>query len=128
MATITYDREVITEYLEIDLDSETWRCRRCDHEIGPARDAYKRGLLLYDRDPREIYEAKIDKEYSYAPDPEWCRIVECCCPGCGTQVEVEYLPPGHPISNDIELDIDALKARQLRARETATDTDKDGEG
>ncbi|WP_205695446.1 acetone carboxylase subunit gamma [Conexibacter sp. SYSU D00693] len=112
----TYTREPITEYLEVDLETETWRCRRCDHEIGPARESYKRGLLLHDRDPREVYPAKIDAEYSYAPDPEWCRLVECCCPGCGTQVEVEYLPPGHPITHDVELDVDALKERQLRLR------------
>lgn len=118
MNSPTYAREPITEYLEIDLDTETWRCRRCDHEIGPARESYKRGLLLYDRDPREIHPAKIDAPYSYAPDPEWCRMVECCCPGCGTQVEVEYLPPGHPITNDIEIDVDALRERQLTMRAT----------
>jgi acetone carboxylase gamma subunit len=27
--------------------------------------------------------------------------------------EVEYLPPGHPPTHDIELDIDALKAKHL---------------
>jgi hypothetical protein len=26
-------------------------------------------------------------------------------------IENEYLPPGHPITNDIALDIDALKQR-----------------
>ena len=29
------------------------------------------------------------------------------CPDCGTLVEAEYLPPGHPPLHDIELDIDA---------------------
>jgi acetophenone carboxylase len=104
-------REVITEYLEIDLGTESWHCRRCNHRIGSARESYKRGLLLYDRDPTEIYQKKIDATYSYAPDPRWCRIVEFYCPGCGAQVELEYLPPGHPITHDIEIDIDALKAR-----------------
>jgi acetone carboxylase gamma subunit len=28
-------------------------------------------------------------------------------------VEVEYLPPGHPITHDIELDVDRLKSRYL---------------
>jgi hypothetical protein len=28
-------------------------------------------------------------------------------------MEVEYLPPGHPLTRDIELDIDGLKARAL---------------
>ena len=29
----------------------------------------------------------------------------------GRQVETEYLPPGHPITVDIEVDIDSLKQR-----------------
>jgi acetone carboxylase gamma subunit len=118
MTTVELEREPITEYLEIDLETERWHCRRCGHEIGSAREDYKRGLLLYDRDPRDIYQAKIDAEYSHAPDPEWCRIVEFYCPGCATQVEVEYLPPGHPLTHDLQLDIDELRARQLRRRGT----------
>jgi acetophenone carboxylase len=115
----TLHREIITEYLEIDLESESWHCRRCDHRIGDARADYKRGLLLFDRDPTEIYLAKIEGEYSYAPDAKWSRIVEYYCPGCGTQVETEYLPPGHPLTHDIEIDVDALKERQLRNRAAA---------
>ncbi len=105
----------ITEYLSIDLIAERWHCRRCNHDIGPARSAYKRGLLVYDRDPTEIHRPILDRsyEFTYAPDPSWCRILEYYCPSCGAMVETEYLPPGHPPQNDIELDIDALKARHL---------------
>jgi acetone carboxylase gamma subunit len=109
-------REPITEYLEIDLDTERWHCRECGEQLGSARENYKRGLLLYDRDPRTIFEARIEKEYSYAPDPTWCRIVEYYCPGCGTQVEAEYLPPGHPLTHDIEIDVDWLLARREARR------------
>lgn len=103
---------LITEYLRIDLDQEQWECRRCDHVLGSARDDYKRGLLVYDRDPREIHKPLLDTrlyERTYSPDPAWCRILEYYCPNCGTMAEVEYLPPGHPPVRDIELDIDALK-------------------
>jgi acetone carboxylase gamma subunit len=124
--TATYDREPITEYLEVELNEERWRCRVCDHDLGDARGDYKRGLLLYDRDPRTIYEARIDQEYSYAPDPGWCRIVEYCCPGCATQVEAEYLPPGHPLTRDIELDVDALKARQVERKAMAAAAAEEG--
>jgi acetophenone carboxylase len=51
---------------------------------------------------------------SYAPDPNLVRILEFYCPGCGSQVEVQYLPPGHPIPRDIELDIDKLKEKYLK--------------
>lgn len=101
----------ITEYLEIDLERERWRCTRCERELGDARRNYKEGCLVRERDPREIHRPVVDGEYTFAPDPDWCRILEFICPGCGTLVEVEYLPPGHPITHDIELDVDALKAR-----------------
>lgn len=109
----------MTENLRIDLDSERWECRKCDRDLADARGNYKRGLLVYDRDPREIHSAIVDPghyQFTFAPDPEWIRILEYCCPGCGTQVEVEYLPPGHPPTHDMALDIDALK-RQWAQRE-----------
>jgi acetophenone carboxylase len=101
----------VTEYLDLDLDREKWLCNRCGHEIGPARENYKRGCLLYDRDPREIHPPLVPGSFSFSPDPLWVRIVEFYCPGCGTQVETEYLPPGHPITHDIEIDLDSLKER-----------------
>lgn len=109
---------LVTEYLRIDLDTEMWQCRRCGRDLVGARENYKRGLLVYDRDPREIHKPLLDpRKYlrTYSPDPEWCRILEYYCPQCGTMVEVEYLPPGHPPLHDIELDIDALK-QQWRDR------------
>ena len=113
---------LVTEYLRIDLDREQWQCRRCDRGLGSARDNYKRGLMVYDRDPREIHPPLIDParyERTYSPDPAWCRILEYYCPGCGTMVEVEYLPPGHPPLHDIDLDIDALKEQWRDRAEVA---------
>lgn len=107
-------RVAITEYLEVDLRTERWHCRRCNHDIEAARNNYKEGLLVAQRDPREVHRPLINEnryEYTFAPDPEWCRLVEFYCPGCATLMEVEYLPPGHPITRDIELDVDAMKAR-----------------
>ncbi len=103
---------LITEYLRINLESEMWECRRCNFNLYSAQDNYKRGLLVYDRDPREIHKPLLDPaKYArtYSPDPTWCRILEYYCPKCGTLVETEYLPPGHPPVHDIELDLSALK-------------------
>ena len=50
----------MTEYLEIDLETERWRCRRCAQDLGPARGNYKEGTLVYDRDPTEIHRPLID--------------------------------------------------------------------
>ncbi len=104
----------MTEYLRIDLDRETWECRVCGHEIGSAKENYKEGLLVHDRDPREIHPPIIDPDkyrFTFSPDPEWVRILEFCCPSCGTQVETEYAVPGHPPLYDMEVDLPALKAQ-----------------
>ncbi len=66
---------------------------------------------MHERDPREVHRSLIDAEYNFAPNPDWIRILEFYCPGCGTQLETEYLPPGHPITHTTQIDIDSLKAR-----------------
>ncbi|HLJ17451.1 MAG TPA: acetone carboxylase subunit gamma [Bryobacteraceae bacterium] len=101
----------ITEYLDLEIERELWLCNRCGRELGPARENYKKGCLLYDRDPREVHPAIVPGSFSFSPDPLWVRIIEFYCPGCGVQMETEYLPPGHPITNDIELDLDSLHGR-----------------
>jgi acetone carboxylase gamma subunit len=68
-------------------------------------------LLLHDRDPREIHPPLVSGEFNFSPDPMWVRIVEIYCPSCGVQMETEYLPPGHPLTWDIEIDLDRLKQR-----------------
>jgi len=101
----------ITEYLDIDLEKELWCCNRCGFELYPARDNYKKGCLIHDRDPETVYNPLIQEEYNFCPNAEWIRIVEYYCPSCGTMIENEFLPPGHPITYDIAIDIDDLKSR-----------------
>ncbi|UXA16556.1 acetone carboxylase subunit gamma [Mycobacterium sp. SMC-4] len=107
----------MTEYLGIDVGARRWVCLRCGQDLGSADGDYKRGLLLYDRDPGDIYPAGLPGERGYCPDPQWCRIVEFYCPGCATQVETEYLPPGHPLTRDMDVDVDALVAKHGAAAE-----------
>ncbi len=105
-------RVTVTEYLEIDLATDRWHCRRCGYNLISARRNYKEGCLVYPRDPATVYDPQIKGErYSFAPDKSVCIFVEFYCPGCGTLIETEALPPGHPPSYDIEIDIDALKKR-----------------
>ncbi len=108
----------MTEYLRVNLESEEWECRVCNHTIGSAHQSYKHGLLVYNRDPQDIHPPIIDPNqyrYTFSPDPEWVRILEYYCPKCATMVETEYATPGHPPLHDIELDLEALKA-QWQAR------------
>jgi len=110
----------ITEALDLDLDAERWRCNRCGADLGPATANYKEACRLFDRDPRDIHgRFPGDPEFSFSPHPEWCRIVEVYCPSCATMLDVEYLPPGHPPTHDIQLDLPRLRARLAAAGEGA---------
>jgi len=102
----------ITEHLDIDLEHERWRCNRCGADLGSAHEPWKLGALIRDRDPREIhFPIGPSKEFNFSFDPNWMRIVEFYCPKCAVMIDNEYLPPGHPLTWDIQLDIDQLKAR-----------------
>ena len=113
-------RRQITEYLEIDLDSEQLALCR----LRPATSADARAQLQA-RVPgagsatrSEIHRPIVDgRLHVRSRIREWCRILEFICPGCATLIEVEYLPPGHPVTHDIELDIDALKQHGQAAGE-----------
>jgi acetone carboxylase gamma subunit len=102
----------ITEYLDIELERERWCCNRCGADLGPAREPWKKGALIRERDPREVHlPIGPSKEFNFSFDPEWMRIVEFYCPKCAVMIDNEYLPPGHPLTWDIQLDVDQLKAK-----------------
>jgi acetophenone carboxylase len=103
----------ITEYLEIDVEREKWVCERCGQLLIDARENYKKGCLVAEKPFEEVHPPMVEGHaYSFSPDPEYACLLEFYCPGCGVMIENEYLPPGHPITHDIQLDIDALKKRQ----------------
>lgn len=109
----------MTEALAIDLDRSLWVCRKCGREHGPAERSYKHGLLVHARDPREVHPPIIDPEryaHTFAPRPDWVRIVEYYCPQCALLVEAEYLPPGHPPVHDMQFDPAGLRALAAQAQ------------
>jgi acetophenone carboxylase len=113
-------RRRITEALDLDVETRQWRCNRCDEVLGDASRNYKEFCLLHDRDPREIHlPFREPTPFSFSPDPDWCRIVEFYCPSCGVLFDVEYLPPGHPITHDIEIDLEALDELRSPATQAA---------
>ena len=112
---------IITEYLEMDIDEGQWHCSTCGKMLIEAETNYKKGCLVNSRDPREIHNPVFEGEYNFAPDPDWVRIIEFYCPECGTQIETEYLPLGHPITHDIEINVASLKARLDRGELTIVD-------
>ena len=106
-----YERLRFTEYLDLDLNDDHWYCHDCGTKLISARESYKKGCLVAERDPREIHNPVIEGDYTFAPDPGWVRILEFYCPNCSRQIETEYLPPGHPVTHDIEVDLESLKVR-----------------
>src|SRR3989449_3519828 len=50
----------MTEYLDLDVEEEMWYCHRCGHALIAARENYKEGCLLYNRDPREIHRPLLE--------------------------------------------------------------------
>ena len=108
------ERVRVTDSLTVDLATERWCCRKCGAELADAAESYKTGCVVRERDPREVHQPVIEGEYTFAPDPEWVRIVEFYCPECGLMIENEYLPPGHPITHDMAIDLDALAERADR--------------
>lgn len=98
----------ITENLDIDTDALEWLCHACGVSLGPASANYKEGCLVAARDPREVWQPLIEEEYNFSYDPGWMRLVEYYCPECGGLIELDVLPPGHPIPRDFELDLRKL--------------------
>jgi len=108
-------RARITEYLDIDLGARRWSCNRCSHDLGQAERSYKEGCLITDRDPKDVHAPLgLDPEFNYSFDGAWVRLIEFYCPGCLVLLETEYLPPGHPLTWDIDLDVDALVRRHKK--------------
>jgi acetone carboxylase gamma subunit len=114
-------RLIVTEYLELDLDQGRWFCGSCNRDLIESEENYKKGCRVYIRDPREIHNPVFEAEYNFAPDPNWSRILEFYCPGCGVQIETEYLPLGHPVTHDIDIDVEGLKGRIDRGEVKLTD-------
>ncbi|MCX7171145.1 MAG: acetophenone carboxylase, partial [Proteobacteria bacterium] len=98
--TNLYERLRFTEYLDLDLNDDHWYCHDCGTQLISARESYKKGCLVAERDPRDIHNPVIEGDYTFAPDPGWVRILEFYCPNCSRQIETEYLPPGHPVTHD----------------------------
>ena len=101
----------ITENLDLDLTGRAWHCHHCGARLGPANEPYKHGCVVAARDPQEIWRPLVDAEITFSYTSTWCQLVEFYCPSCGWMIEVEVLPPGHPITHDIDLDLAALERK-----------------
>jgi acetone carboxylase gamma subunit len=102
----------VTEYLDLNPFTERWHCHCCGFDLGPATASYKCGCLVNARNPHEVhFPIGPDPDFNFSFDPDWMLLIEFYCPDCGTMVETEYLPPGHPLTWDIQLDLEALRRK-----------------
>ncbi|MBI2864615.1 MAG: acetone carboxylase subunit gamma [Chloroflexi bacterium] len=75
----------------------------CGHEFGDYRTNWKESALVYERNPQdgEVY------FHTRAADPDFMVLREFYCPGCGSQLEVEAVPPGYPFIFSFLPDLDS---------------------
>jgi acetone carboxylase, gamma subunit len=103
----------IGEHLQI-VQKGAERVVKCDcgNEFGPYTENWKLQALIFVRDTEEL----IDELYPgpKACDPTLQEIREFICPGCGTLLEVEAVPPGYPITFDFLPDLDGFYREVLR--------------
>ena len=78
----------------------------CGYELGDYRENWKTNALINVRDTEE----SLSEIYPgpRCPDPEKNEIREFYCPDCGTQLEVDAVPPGYPILLNFKPNLEAF--------------------
>lgn len=84
----------------------------CGYEFGDYRENWKLKALIHVRNKTEQFK-EIYPDPLY-PDSNWCEIREFICPGCGTLLDVDVVPPGYPVIKEFEPDIETLYTKWLK--------------
>lgn len=78
----------------------------CGHEFCDYRENWKTSALIHVRaDEESLSEIWPGPK---APDPDKNEVREFYCPGCGSQLEVDAVPPGYPILLNFLPDLEAF--------------------
>jgi acetone carboxylase gamma subunit len=67
---------------------------KCGYEYGDYRENWKLRCSIYVRKDEDSLNELWGELLS--PDPHWTEFREYYCPGCGTLLDVENVPPGYP--------------------------------
>ena len=116
------DRIRMTEHLDLDVEEEMWHCHRCGRALIWARENYKKGCLLYNRDPREIHRPLLEGTYTFPPTRPGFASSSSTARPAAHRSRPSICRPGHPITYDLELDIDSLKARLAKGEYVIRDS------
>ena len=96
----------IHEYLEIvnQEGEKVIRCLKCGYVFGSAKENYKKGCLLRERDFKEV----MNPMFCLSKESPFERLQEFICPQCGLLLEVDVIVPeleGDPILWDIQIKV-----------------------
>lgn len=86
----------------------------CGYEFGDYRVNWKLNCLINVRKTIEEM-SEVYHPIPACPEPEWQEIREFFCPGCGTQLAVEVVPPGYPILFEFLPDLDSFYKEWLHS-------------
>jgi acetone carboxylase gamma subunit len=94
----------IHEYLEIVNKDErkVIRCLKCGYIFGSAKENYKKGCLVREREFNEV----MNPTFCLSKEKPFERLQEFICPGCGLLLEVDVVVPEleeDPILWDIQI-------------------------
>src|SRR3990170_6510196 len=78
----------------------------CGEEFGPYTENWKLSATVFVRDTEQLLHELYPG--SKACDPSLQEIREFICPGCGTLLEVEAVPPGYPVTFDFLPDLEGF--------------------
>jgi acetone carboxylase, gamma subunit len=83
----------------------------CGHEFCDYRENWKMDALIHVRkDDDSLGEIWPGPR---TPDPDKNEVREFYCPGCGIQLEVDAVPPGYPVLQNFEPNIDVFYTEWL---------------
>jgi acetone carboxylase gamma subunit len=90
----------------VDKDGKGIVKAACGHEFGDYRVNWKLNALIQVRKTDDDFRQVFPEDHGF--DPEVCELREFICPGCGTLLEVDAVPPGYPVVFEFLPDLEVL--------------------
>lgn len=108
---VSWDERILLPFgenlfiVERDDGTRVTKCT-CSYDFGDYRQNWKLSALICVRDTpdkmKEVYPKMM------GADPNWMELREFYCPGCKRQLEVEAVPPGYPILDEFQPDLETF--------------------
>jgi len=99
----------IHEYLELDVESNTIICRKCDEAICDGDENYKRHVALKQLDVQDLGPAFSPAEEILGVE-SGLELRRYACPNCGILLDHMVAKQDDDIIHDIEIDVEKLSS------------------